>query len=238
MFYIIPILYYSFCSLFKTNNIFHDTFYNGDGNEYMSYMLVSLGCVSYITYTSFVALINNEPGKIEDNRVYGYNEYIEDYVITPMIHYQFWNLTICLIKKELMSIEMISHHFIVLSISILCTYPHSYLQYYVPYFFIVEISNIFLTFIDIFKTYPILFQKFYYTNIIMTICFIVTFFIFRIVLWTYYNIKMMSDIMTVDEYKSILAILFTLSINIIMTFLQYYWQIKIFKKVVRFLKMN
>jgi hypothetical protein len=190
-------------------------------------MLVSLGCVSYITYTSFVAIINNEPDKIEDNRVYGYNQYIEDNILLPMIHYQFWNLSICLVKDEFMTIEMIFHHFAALLISLLCIYPDSYLQYYVPYFYMVETSTIFLTFMDIFKNYPV----FYYIDIIVQLCFVITFFVFRILFWTYYNIKMISDVMTIEEYKSTSVILLTVPANLILTFLQYYWQIKIFKKI-------
>lgn len=235
MFYIIPILYYSLSSLFKSINIFHSTTYNGDGNEYISYMLVSLGCVSYITFTSFVALINNEPGKIENNRIYGYNEYIEENILYPMVNYQFWNLSICLVKKEFRKIEMIWHHFFVLLISLLCIYPHSYLHYYIPYFYMVEISNIFLTYIDIYKTYPQLLNQFYYTKIAVVSCFVITFFIFRILFWTYYITKMINDFINVVEYKSNIVVALTLPGILFMTFLQYYWQIKIFKNI---LKLN
>ena len=231
MFYIIPILYYSLSSLFKSINIFPSTTSNGDGNEYISYMLVSLGCISYITFTSFSALINNEPNKIENNRIYGYNKYIEENILYPMIHFQFWNLSICLVKEEFRKIEMISHHFFALLISLLCIYPHSYLHYYVPYFYMVEITSIFLTFIDIYKTYPQLLDKFYYTKIAVVSCFVITFFIFRILFWTYYNIKMINDIMNVVEYKSNIVVALTVPANLVMTFLQYYWQIKIFKKI-------
>lgn len=233
MFYIIPILYYSLASLFSSFNMFPETSYSGCGNEYMSYTLVSLGCVSYITYTSFTALINNESSKIENDTVYGRNEYIEEYVILPMVYYQFWNLTISLLKKEFMVFEMIAHHFIAFMISLLCVYPQPYLQYYIPYFFAVEISSIFLTFIDIFKSYPNLADKYYYTNLILSLCFVITFFIFRIILWTHYNVRMVIDVLTVEKYKTILVVLFTLPANIIITFLQYYWQFKICKKILR-----
>jgi hypothetical protein len=155
-----------------------------------------------------------------------------------MLVYQFWNTVISLLHKDLYSIYFILHHVFVFILGIFILWIPLF-QYIIIYFFgLNEITNVFLSLIEI-KEYDKRFEKYTQFNFIINIIFILLYFIFRIVIWIYANYQfiLMNIIhkeILFSKYKIIIFILITG--NIFLTFLQFYWGFLIYNKVVKKIK--
>lgn len=237
----LPILYFFFVFLCKKYNYCqYLTTNNNNADKLIAHLFTSFFCVTYIStygiilYTKYYNLVYNK------YVIFERNELIENHIIIPMLVYQFWNTIITFLNKDLYSIYYILHHIFVFVLGIfILTIP--LFQYIIIYFFgLNEITNVFLTFVEI-KKYDKQFEKYKKFDLIVNIIFAFLYFIFRIIIWIYsnYQFTLMNIIhkdILFSKYPIVILILITG--NIFLTCLQFYWGFLIYKKIIRKIKTN
>lgn len=142
-----------------------------------------------------------------------------------MLSYQLINIYYDILNKNY---NGIIHHLSVIITAIIVL--NGYLTAFINYFyFYMEISTIFLTNKDIFKIYDI---RYTILDKINNTMFYISFFVFRNILYLFFYYKTLCVVYlqsTKIEYTLLYSIIITLNI---ITFLQYYWGYKIFRKII------
>lgn len=235
----LPILYFFIITLCKKYNYCQNlTRTNGNTDKLITHSLVSLLCVTYISISGIILYFKYSNLVFDKFMIFERNELIENHIIIPILAYQFWNIVISFLNKDLYSIYFIIHHIFVLILSIY-SLSIPLFQYISIYFFgLIEITNVFLTLIEI-KKYDKQFENYKPFNLIVNIIFTFLYFIFRIVLWIYanyqfYMINIFHKDILFSKYPIITFIFITA--NIFLTFLQFYWGYLICCKVIKKLK--
>ena len=227
---ILPSSYYLIINYFKKNNLFQNKSQYGTYQyELISHLIITTCCVIYLSISGiFLFYIYND-------LIYSYkhifikNIHIENHILIPMFFYQFWNYINSLFIKDLNSIFLLLHHLFVV---ILCYYTMlPFMQYITIYFFgLIEISNIFLSWIELTDYIPDL-KKYVYLDNFLNIFFILTFYSFRIFYWiysSYYffnNIKslIINEFMLGQKLDYIFLTFVLVTAYIFLTILQFYW---------------
>lgn len=235
----LPILYFFILSLCRKYNYCQNiTLTNSSTDKLITHLYISFICVTYISISGIILYFKYSDLVFNKYIIFERNELIENHILIPMLVYQFWNTVISLLHKDLYSIYFILHHVFVFILGIFILWIPLF-QYIIIYFFgLNEITNVFLSLIEI-KEYDKRFEKYTQFNFIINIIFILLYFIFRIVIWIYANYQfiLMNIIhkeILFSKYKIIIFILITG--NIFLTFLQFYWGFLIYNKVVKKIK--
>ncbi len=97
---------------------------------------------------------------------------------------------------------------------------------------IVEFTNVPLTFVDIFKYFPDLKEKFSAVNEVSRVIFAIAFIIIRLIMWPYIGITKFwvgsVDLVKTGHAHSNFVVIFVLAANLFLTGLQFLWGYKIF----------
>jgi hypothetical protein len=155
---------------------------------------------------------------------YEMNEY---YICIIMISYQIYNIIYSYICPKYYSIASILHHVSVILIAIppLLGYGHYCIS---GFMFYIEFSTIFMTNKEVFYLYK---KRDEYSTLykINDICFNICFIIFRFILWSILYINIISSVYYIPVHFAIKYNVY--SVLTILTFMQYYWVIKIINKL-------
>ena len=159
-----------------------------------------------------------------------------------MINYQGWNLLLCVLSHEklkitsghdLFDLAMIIHHGLsfIFAICLLEPFAHSFCIFY---FGIVELTNIPLTVMDVFKYFKHWKEKYPQANQATRIVFAISFIFLRLILWpirSYAFFEGCLKLLWTGEAHSSPAVLFCFISALIVTYLQFLWGSKIFSTV-------
>jgi hypothetical protein len=167
--------------------------------------------------------------------MYGRATFVENLILLPMIAYQFWNLVLCLVNPDLYDPAMIGHHVGACILPYICLHPFT--QYYTLFFLgFIEITNIPLTFVDIFKYFPELKARHSLFNEICRYSFALSFVIVRLIATPIQAIDLYRNsfsLLLADESsprqphsRPVLAVAIAFATFLIV--LQFYWGAKIF----------
>ncbi len=236
-FFIVPAVYLFLFGSFRALNLWPGkTRFGSRGSDIMAYELTALMCVTYLTFWGSIAFFDLMPGKFDYNNVYNDQFYaksifVEDYLLAPVLSYQGWLLLLSFIENDLRDVAMIGHHVATFAVGYFCLYPycHGYSLFFVG---IVEFTNVPLTFVDIFKYFPDLKEKFSAVNEVSRIIFAIAFIIIRLIMWPYIGITKFwvgsVDLVKTGNAHSNFVVIFVLAANLFLTGLQFLWGYKIF----------
>jgi hypothetical protein len=232
---IIPLLYSTLINIFNRYNLYQNTTINNNKETtIVSHILSSLICVTYLSINGIILFIENSEFIVNKDYLFKENENIINYLIIPMMVYQFYNIIIMIFNKDLYSINYIIHHIFVILSGLIAL--DRYLQYFIIiYFGIIEISNIFLSIIDYGKyEKSIIENKKFITTI--NILFAISFFITRILIFQYFNYNVIK--IMIEEHKILFSeyFIYTTTIllaDITLSYLQFYWGYLIYNKIIK-----
>lgn len=201
----------------------------------MAFEIMAGLCVLYLAVFGSIAFFDLMPGQFDygaakSDIYYGRSTFIENHLIAPMISYQFWNFLLCLFNADLFDPAMIGHHLVTGSLAYFGLAP--YLHGRASFFFgAAEWSNVPLTFVDIFKYFPDLKNRFPMVNEVSRVLFALFFIVLRLIIWPYisYDFWIGSyDLLSTGKAHSNFVVAFFLGANFFLTFLQFFWGSKIF----------
>lgn len=208
--------------------------------DILAFEVVAGGCVLFLATSGCLGFWynENESSYSSQEAFYRSNEYVEKWIIIPMMAYQTWNTLVCLIWNDIRDYNMILHHILVIIVSTIGLSPMMQLES--SFFFgVTEISNIPLTLLDLFRYIPNLKERYngIYDGLKITFAFI--FLIIRVVIWPIISIKLWYGVyllgiqgLLIDYWKII--ILF--ASHGVLTFLQFFWGFKLIEALGRKLK--
>ena len=238
-FLVLPIIYILIAAIFRVLNIGAGKSKKGSRtSDVLSFYIVGLICVIYISIFGIIGWFeipleyNNVvlTTDVYPETIFSQSQYIENYLIYPMIMFQGWNLILCLFLSELNDMTMLAHHTVVI-LSCQGSLQSKFMQYYSLYMYgILEISNIFLTFMDVFKLFPTLIENYPLLYQIIRNSFAVSFIIVRLIGFPYYMYFFERDLIYLfwnPKYRLIPIsdsyLLFVFSSTIFVVILQFYW---------------
>ena len=236
-FVIVPCGYLAFCFLFRILDYWPEKARRGSRlSDIMAYEIIAGLLVTYVgvagTY-GWWEMTNNpesEFNSLLSDRFYGKSQFFEDHLMTPMFSYQVWNTVLCFFLNDLYDWFFIGHHTTTGALAFFGKNP--YVHYYGLFFFgIAELTNIPLTFVDVFKYFPKLKAKFSVVNEISRVIFAVSFIILRLIVWPVISVEFWKgsiNLVQTGEAHSNFVVLFFLLANIFLTGLQFLWGSKIF----------
>ena len=155
-----------------------------------------------------------------------------------MISYQGWNFLLCVLSHQSLNITsghdlfdnaMIVHHALSFMFAICLLYPFGH-YFGIFYFGIIELTNIPLTVMDVFKYFKHWKEKYPAANQITRFIFAVSFILLRLIMWPIRSIDWWVGCMRLlisGKAHSTLAVFFCLSTALIVTILQFIWGWKI-----------
>ena len=159
-----------------------------------------------------------------------------------MISYQGWNFLLCVLSHEAIQITggydlydtaMVFHHFIACFFSFVLLDP--YAQFFVMFYYgIIELTNIPLTIMDIFKYFNHWAKQFPLLNQVTRYTFAISFIFLRLICWPIKSWRFISGsiyLLYSGEAHDSTAVALLLISTIAMTFLQFFWGQKIFASV-------
>jgi hypothetical protein len=232
----VPVSYIVFVVLFRQLDLWPTKTRGGSrASDMMAFLLVAGICVTYLGIAGCIAWFRFFPEYIEydtmdNNHFYGKSQFVEDHLIAPMLAYQGWNLLLCFLNKDLMDPAMIGHHLVTGSLAYFGLAP--YLHYHGLFFFgFAEVTNIPLTFVDIFKYMPELKEKIPIFNEVCRITFAVSFIIIRLIIWPFISfdfVKGSIALLQSGKAHSNFVVGFFVFANVFLTGLQFFWGSKIF----------
>ena len=231
---LVPSMYFGFLILFRILNVWDFKTRGGArASDIMAFQIVAGFCVVWLTAVGFIGQFNlfgvNEYAKLLANPWWGRSEFIENYLLYPMISYQGWNLLLCFFSKDLGDPAMIGHHLVTGTLAYFMLHP--YAQYQCFFFSgMVELSNIPLTLMDVFKYFPNLANAYPTLNSLSRTLFGITFIVLRLLIWpvlSYHFDKGSLELVTSGKSHSNFVVLFFVVSNIFLTGLQFFWGSKI-----------
>tara|TARA_B100001093_G_C26573646_1_gene904068 strand:+ start:277 stop:867 length:591 start_codon:yes stop_codon:yes gene_type:complete len=174
-----------------------------------------------------------------DTRIYKTSELFN--LITNL--YVSHNLFATFISLYLKNWIIIGHHLgCILNLYYLSNYQYCH-YYHIFYYGLTNISNIYLSFMDIFKKDIILISKFPNLYSIIRTLFAILFIFLRIIMWSYYSFYFIYDSSIIyykeesnNDLKNFLLI--NKLVILIFTTLQFFWAKQIVNGVVKSLKKN
>eukprot|EP00045_Choanoeca_perplexa_P007939 m.72834 g.72834 ORF g.72834 m.72834 type:complete len:267 (+) comp14285_c0_seq2:872-1672(+) len=144
----------------------------------MAFETIAGVCVTYLTIQGFVGWFV-DPTPIDKlytplPRAFEMSEL--------MVAYQLYDLITMFIYKDLFTIAMLVHHILagILALNGLYNFMHGYCYFF---FGLIEVTNIPLTIIDIFKHYPDLIKQYPNTYTAIRNFFAISFILFRLIMW-------------------------------------------------------
>jgi hypothetical protein len=198
-------------------------------SDMLAFSIVAFCCVTFLGLFGFAIFMKYLPGIdydfLEANRFYGRSAIIEDLLVTPMIVYQYWDCIICLVTNDLRDPTMIMHHFVTGTLAYFCLAPYGH--YWAPFFFgMVEITNIFLTGMEIFDFFPDYQKKYPLFHDACRGCFALGFYIIRLIMWPYIGYYFVTESLNLfysNTGHSNFVILFYVFSCAFLSVLQVYW---------------
>jgi hypothetical protein len=231
----IPLIYYGLINYFDKNNLYQKrTINNNKENTIVSQILTSTVCVIYLSISGLILYMKHSDKIINKDYYFASDDNIINHLIIPMICYQGWNTIITFFNKDLYSFLYIVHHLVAILGCIIGLI--NYFQYYtIIYFGLIEISNIFLSVIEYSR-----YEKYIEENKVLynlnNIFFIISFYILRIILFQIYTINILIILIyersIFFQNKYILQSLCTIVSFSILSYLQFLWGYKIYKKII------
>jgi hypothetical protein len=165
------------------------------------------------------------------------NADIRNFVIIPMMCYQFWNIFATILVDEYRTTWAIVHHITTVALAFGTLYP--LFNYYTVYFYgFSEVSTLFLCLSILPKRFPKFHENFSFVATFFEGLFAISFFAFRIfyyfpIIFNYW-IECWQEIMKFDHVTGLHA--FVLLTTIILTYLQLFFAKEIFVKIKGFLQ--
>lgn len=246
-FCVIPIFYIILALMFRQYGFWsYPTKKGSRTSDLVAFEIVSGLCVIYIASCGIIGwfeLINSIDAK--PKTFFSKSTFIENHLIYPMMSFQTWNLVLCFILDELNVISMFIHHIIVVA-SCQGTLKYKIMQYYALYMYgVLEVTNIFLAVMDIFKLVPVLQTQFYLLYQAVRLCFIVSYIVLRVICLPYYMSFLFSDCLYLlkypNEFKVELSsgyLWFIMLAGAGILILQYIWGWFILQSTMKFLKKS
>ena len=168
---------------------------------------------------------------LEVDKFYGNASFVQNYLIIPIMFYQFWNTILCLILPDIRDPVMIVHHILTGLLAYCATYPFA--CYYALFFFgLSETTQLPLTIVDVLDHFPSIRNNHPFVDALSKNLFGAMFFLVRIVLWTKVSVEFWAgclDLLHQPHVHDKLVVMFMLLSNVILTGMQYLWAIKIGK---------
>lgn len=170
---------------------------------------------------------------LDEDKFYGNADFVQNYLILPIMLYQFWNTVLCLILPDLRDPVMIAHHLLTCMVAYNATHPFG--CYYALFFSgLSETTQLPLTVIDVFDHFPTIRKQHPVIDALSKSLFGVMFFCIRIVLWTIVSFEFVVDAVQLLHHHSPRVhdrrvVVSMLLANVILTSLQYFWAFKIIK---------
>lgn len=236
-FALVPATYIFFVVLFRGLGWWPEKARKGSRlSDIMSYEIIAGLIVTYVgvagTY-GWLEMTNNPDSEfhpLQFNRFYGKSQFFVDHLMTPMFSYQVWNVVLCFVLSDLFEPFFIGHHSVTAILAFFGTNP--YVHYYGLFFFgVAELTNIPLTFVDVFKYFPEMKVKFSMVNEVSRVVFALSFIILRLIIWpivSYEFWKESVNLVQTGEAHSNFVVIFFLFANLFLTGLQFLWGSKIF----------
>jgi hypothetical protein len=154
----LPLSYGALALTFRALGLWRfPTRYGSRASDILTFLILAGLCVVYLSLAGVIGRFSlfgiDDYDKLFRDQWYGRSLFVENHLLYPMLAYQFWNIVLCLFSSDLRDPAMIGHHFATASLAYCMLRP--YAQYQCFYFSgIVEISNIPLTLVDLFKYFP------------------------------------------------------------------------------------
>lgn len=234
---IVPITYIVIAFTFRCLDLWPEKARRGSRlSDIMTYEIVAGLLVTYVGIAGSYGwweMTNNPDSEfhsLPNDRFYGRSQFFSDHLMTPMFSYQVWNTVLCFVLNDLFDPFFIGHHTVTGALAFFGTNP--YVHYYGLFFFgIAELTNIPLTFVDVFKYFPKLKAKFSLVNEVSRVVFALSFIIIRLIIWPIISFEFWRgsiDLVRNGTAHSNFVVLFFLFANLFLTGLQFMWGYKIF----------
>lgn len=233
---LVPAIYFSQIILFRALNLWPEKTRKGSrGSDIMAFETTAGFCVTYLAIVGIIGWFRLFPdvldfSEIDSDYFYGRSRFVEDHMIAPMISYQFFNFLLCWVNADLRDPAMIGHHLVTGSLAYFGLHPYLHAEG-LFFFGFAEITNVPLTFVDIFKYFPALKERFSLVNEISRVIFALLFIIIRLIIWPYisfqFNVKSYHLIASGKAHSNFVVGFFMFA-NLFLTFLQFFWGSKIF----------
>jgi hypothetical protein len=230
----IPLFYFSLVGIFRFFNLWNFKTRRGScASDIMAFQIVAGLCVTYLSCAGVIGRFElfgvDAYQQLVNDPWWGRSLYVENHLLFPMICYQFWNLILCIFCKDLNDPAMIGHHAVTGFLAYFMLAPYAQYQ---TFFFsgIVEISNLPLTLMDIFKYFPELANAYPTINSLSRNSFGILFIILRLLIWpvlSYSFVKGSIELILNRKSHSNFVIGFFVFSNLFLTGLQFYWGSKI-----------
>ena len=230
----VPALFSSLVNIFRFLGWWNFKTRRGSrASDIMAFQIVAGLCVIYLSGAGIIGYFSlfgvNEYERLSKDPWFGKSAFIENHLLYPMISYQGWNIVLCLFNKDLNDLFMILHHIATAVLAYFMLAP--YAQYQCFFFSgIVEISNIPLTIMDIFKYFPDLAKQYSTINSLSRTMFGISFIVLRLIIWpvlTYYFITGSINLLVTNTAHNQYIVIFFIICNILLTALQLFWGSKI-----------
>ena len=232
----VPVTFFGLVVTFRAMDLWpHKTRRGSRASDIMAFEIMAGLCVLYLAVFGCIAFFDLLPDHFDyneavENVFYGRSTFVENHLIAPMISYQFWNFLLCLFNADLRDLPMIGHHLVTGSLAYFGLHP--YLHGRAMFFFgFAEFTNVPLTFVDIFKYFPELKEKYSLVNEVSRVIFAVSFIIIRLIIWPYVSYEFWLgsyDLLSSGKAHSNFVVSFFLFANLFLTGLQFLWGSKIF----------
>ena len=159
--------------------------------------------------------------------------------VYPMISYQGWNFILCVLSHrslgitsghDLFDVSMIIHHILAFMFSLNILHPFGH-YFVIFYFGIIELTNIPLTVMDVFKYFKHWKEKYPLANQITRYVFAISFILLRLIIWPIRSVAWWEGcirLLTSGEAHNNFKVVFCFLSALIVTVLQFFWGTKIF----------
>ena len=168
---------------------------------------------------------------LEDDKFYGNADFVQHYLIIPIMLYQFWNTVLCFVLNDMRDPVMMVHHSLTGLLAYAATHPFA--CYYALFFFgMSETTQLPLTVIDVLDHFPDIKKNHGTIDAVSKNLFGLLFFIIRIFFWTIVSIEFWKESLSLLQQSHVhdkRVVVFMLFANVILTSMQYFWAIKIIK---------
>lgn len=232
----VPVTFFGLLGLFRAMNLWPEKTRAGSrASDIMAFEIMAGLCVLYLAVMGSIAYFDLMPDQFDYNLItddifYGKSQFVENHLIAPMISYQGWNFLLCLFNADLRDPAMIGHHVVTGTLAYMGLHP--YLHGRAMFFFgFAEFTNVPLTFVDIFKYFPALKERFSLVNEVSRVVFALSFIIIRLIIWPFVSYQFWVgsyDLLSTGKAHSTFVVSFFLGANVFLTGLQFLWGSKIF----------
>jgi|EP00505_MAST-04D_sp_SCG-Rhode-Island_P003346 hypothetical protein len=216
-------------------------------SDMVAYMIVSGTICTYVGVYGTIAFWRLNGNEVraqlevdEHSAFYGRSEYVENYLIYPMLGYQFWNTVLCFIMNDLKDPAMVGHHVFTGTLAYFGLYPYLHLKG-LFFFGFAEMTNTVLTIYDLFKMFPEQKKKYTFLFNLAQYGFGISFIVIRLGMWPLISYEFwkgsISLLQTGKAHSSLVVITFLVA-NIFLTGLQFLWGSKIFGMLLKKKKSN